>query len=517
MKARWLVGITLTVSVATGAGLCLHAQGGWTPTIPRTWDDAEIARHEVPLATPIGSPKHVSSDYYYRMPVRPIYKAYPVYAAGREPAGYVDWLKQQEPVILWDDVGHAPPLQTEADWIRAGQIAFEASTQFGAARANFRIEDIKNPDWYARTGAPVAGNGTVPVFQYVVRTRGEVELGVNSCAFCHTRVMPDGSVLRGAQSNFPVQRAFAYGLRALAASSKEPQALLVQTRTLLRSLHATPWLHPDPEDRVDTMSIEEIASVFDAVPPGVSFRQRTNSFTPAQVPDLIGVKDRRYLDRTGLEVHRSIGDMMRYAAMNQGADPLGNYAGFVPADSPRFTQVPPPESRSRYSDAQLYALSLYVYSLKPPPNPNAFDGVASRGQQIFERERCGSCHTPPLYTNNMLTPAPGFEIPADHAARFDILRVSVGTDPELTMRTRRGTGYYKVPSLKGVWYRSMFGHSGWCATLEDWFDPHRLDDDYVPTGFKGYQVTHRAVPGHQFGLKLSSDDKRALIAFLKTL
>src|SRR5215475_3163487 len=26
---------------------------------------------------------------------------------------------------------------------------------------------------------------------------------------------------------------------------------------------------------------------------------------------------------------------------------------------------------------------------------------------------------------------------------------------------RRGTGYYKVPSLKGVWYRSMFGHSGW--------------------------------------------------------
>lgn len=35
----------------------------------------------------------------------------------------------------------------------------------------------------------------------------------------------------------------------------------------------------------------------------------------------------------------------------------------------------------------------------------------------------------------------------------DILGMSVGTDPDLTLKTKRGTGYYKVPSLKGVWYR----------------------------------------------------------------
>ena len=56
--------------------------------IPRTWDNEEIARHEVPLAQPEASPKHVSSDYYYRIPVRPIYKSYPVYAYGHEPSGY---------------------------------------------------------------------------------------------------------------------------------------------------------------------------------------------------------------------------------------------------------------------------------------------------------------------------------------------------------------------------------------------------------------------------------------------
>jgi hypothetical protein len=95
--------------------------------------------------------------------------------------------------------------------------------------------------------------------------------------------------------------------------------------------------------------------------------------------------------------------------------------------------------------------------------------------------------------------------------------MSVGTDPNLALRTRRGTGYYKVPSLKGVWYRGPFEHRGSVMTLEDWFDPRRLRDDYVPTGFKGYAVKTRAVKGHEFRLELSSENKAALIGFLKTL
>ena len=39
---------------------------------------------------------------------------------GREPAGYLDWLKRQDPVIAWDDKGNAPSLESETDWIRAG-------------------------------------------------------------------------------------------------------------------------------------------------------------------------------------------------------------------------------------------------------------------------------------------------------------------------------------------------------------------------------------------------------------
>jgi cytochrome c peroxidase len=93
----------------------------------------------------------------------------------------------------------------------------------------------------------------------------------------------------------------------------------------------------------------------------------------------------------------------------------------------------------------------------------------------------------------------------------------VETDPNLAMTTRRGTGYYKVPSLRGLWYRGPFEHNGSVATLEDWFDKQRLDPNYVPTGYKGYNTQTRAIQGHEFGLDLSSGEKKALIAFLKTL
>jgi len=251
------------IALVTHQSWAQKSSRGFHPVIPKTWDDAAMATLEVPLADPVGSPKHVSADYYYKMPVRPIYKEYPIYAPDREPPGYLEWLKRQEPVILWGDKGHGPQLVTREDWIKAVEMVFEASAQ--------------------------------------------------------------------------------------------------------------------------------------------------------------------------------------------------------------------------------------------------------------TRDGCPGCHTPPLYINNKLTPAEGFTPPPDAEKKYDILPASVGTDPNLALKTRRGTGYYKVPSLKGVWYRSMFGHSGWCATLEDWFDARRVRDDYVPTGFIPYGAKTYAVKGHPFGLGLKAENKKALLAFLKSL
>jgi hypothetical protein len=44
--------------------------------------------------------------------VRPMYKTYPMYAPGKVPAGYLEWLRQQEPEIVFDPA----KLKTKADW-----------------------------------------------------------------------------------------------------------------------------------------------------------------------------------------------------------------------------------------------------------------------------------------------------------------------------------------------------------------------------------------------------------------
>ena len=479
----------------------------WAARIPKTWDDAAIATLEVPLADPVGSPKHVPADYYYRIPVAPIYKSYSVYAPGNEPPGYIDWLKQQEPQILWDDAGHMPVLKTEQDWIKAGELVFDAPVRLTNA---LPVDVVRSASWWDETGTPHAKDGTLPIFRYVIVKKGTIVVGQFSCGHCHTRLMPDGTVLKGAQGNFPLSRIGAVGQRS--------GALGANPGLVFRAYFSVPWLNPDPSSSLYGLTTQQRPG---ELPPSVNPRYRASPLYPVQIPDLIGVKDRPYLDRTGLQQQRSIADLMRYAAMNRGlgdgGDGLANHNGFIPADPPDFRNLPDPETRTRYSDEQLYALALYLYSLRPPPNPNPFDAAAAQGQKVFERERCETCHTPPQYSNYKLTPAAGFKIPEGHLEKYDILDATVGTDPGLALKTRRGTGYYRVPSLKGLWYRGMFPHDGSCATLEDWFDPHRLSDDYLPTGWRGSGAARHAVPGHNFGLNLSAEDKKALLAFLRTL
>jgi hypothetical protein len=486
----------------------VDSKAQFRPEIPRTWDDAAMAGLELPLARPAYSLRMISAETYYRIPVRPVYKSYPVYALDREPAGYLDRLRGMEPEVAFD----AAKLKSEQDWQRAGELVFDAPV---AIEEIIDTAAVRDPEFLRHTGVPVAPDGTIPALRYVVRKKGTVELGSFSCGMCHTRVQPDGTIIKAAQGNFPGDRAVAFVFRRMAA--KDPPGALKTARQAARSLVERPWEKPDRlHARWFDAPLEEHLAMYESVPPGVFTRHRSTIFAPPQLPDLIGVRDRRYLDKSGLQQHRGIGDLMRYAALNQGADDLGSYNGFIPAADDFRTPVDP-LTQQRYSDEQLYALALYLYSVEPPPNPNRPDALSRRGAKVFEMQGCGTCHTPPLYTNNKLVPAPGFEIPKDHRARYDILDIPIGTDPVLTMETRRGTGYYKVPSLKGVWYRGPFEHNGSVATLEDWFDPARLRDDYAPTGWKGFGVTTRAVKGHEFGLNLPPNDKKALIAFLKTL
>ena len=422
----------------------LLAASVFQPEIPRTWENSAVTSFELPLANPKYSPVHISEDAYYRIPTRAIYKSYPVYRPDREPPGYMDWLKRQEPEIAFD----AARLKTRADWIRAGELVFNAPASFGPVF--FSAADVRNPSFYQAGGMPVAKDGTVPFARWVIRKKGEVELGSMGCNTCHMRVIEDGTVVPGAQGNNPGDREGAAMLRKMARIA-DPLQVLERARGFARQFEM-PWLAGDPNRRARTMSLDELAAAGEAIPPGVTARANTSMFVPPQIPDLIGVEERRYLDHTGLVRQRNIGDLMRYSSLVQDMTALDRYGDLPPHAAPGHGV--------RYSDEQFYALALYLYSLQPPPNPNRFDAAAERGRQIFERQGCAGCHTPPLYTNNKLMPVDGFDPPPDHKRRFDVLNARVGTDPRYALETRKGTGYYKVPSLKGVWYRGPFEHNG---------------------------------------------------------
>jgi hypothetical protein len=488
-----------------GTALILSAVNGWadekTGEVPKAWDDEALAGWQVPLAG-AAQPRLLTPQEFYRLPELKIYKSYPAYAPGREPAGYMDRLRNAEPEVVFDP----RQIKSDADWIRAGEMVFDAPVRVSAIDGPAYFTDAT---WFRDHHVPVASNGTVPFYSYIVREKGKIEIGTISCGNCHTRVLEDGTVVKGAQGNFPRSQANLYMMRVLRPSVGDVVGLNTLRSVLLHD-YGTPWLRDDLDRQFDHMSLDDILNGFDE-PAGVMPCHDSSLFSPVQVPDLIGVRKRKYLDHTGHMLHRNIGDLMRFSVHVQGNTVAGFGEYKLPAPIPEF------EFEQRMSDAQLYALARYLYSLQPPPNPNTPSHLSIVGEQIFKREGCGNCHTQPLYTNNTLTPANGFVPPPEHLKKYAITRINVGTDSTLALRTRKATGYYKVPSLKGVWLRGPFEHNGSVATLEDWFDPARLHDDYVPTGFRGFGLKTRAVKGHEFGLSLLPQEKKALIAFLRTL
>jgi hypothetical protein len=318
--------------------------------------------------------------------------------------------------------------------------------------------------------------------------------------------MPDGSTLPGAPCNFDLSDAPAVRLMVAQLDAPRPAGAL-----LYRDF-GVPWLADDAHARLRDLPADELGrflALDPGNPPGTMFARFNGSLLyPTRMADLRGIRYRRWLDATATHKNRGPADIARYGILVEYAE-TGVFGPhhMRPPDETRVVVRPPDEA--------MYAMALYLYSLEPAPSPHPLDEHARRGREVFAAAGCPDCHTPPLYTSNEVVPADGFDPPYSEA--LDVLPRRVGTDPGSALRTRKGTGFYKIPSLRGLWYRGLFEHNGSVASLEDWFDPRRLRPDYVPTGFRGRGVAARAVPGHRFGLDLSDEDRRDLIAFLRTL
>ena len=502
-------GVLVAAAVALLACARQSAPSSRGGAVPRLWDDAALRGWALPVAGLGAAPTYPSEAEYYAAPVDDL-RTYPVYHPSREPPGYREWLRKQGARPL---IGPELP-STEAGWIEAGRSVFEQldtpSSRTADPKAIAHFSDAAAFDKHRDAAHDVVSrDGVVLDYRWVVARDGTLQLGVSSCAGCHSRLMEDGTVLPGAPSNFDL------------SGSPAAAVMLGQITQDARrnggegfySEFGVPWRADDPHAPFRSRSKEEIdrfLSLETGEPPGTVFPRFNGSpLFMTRMADLRGVRRQRYLDATGTHLNRGPEDIARYGILVEYADNgvFGPHH-MRPAAQERVAVRPP--------DAAMFALALYLYSLEPAPSPFPLDERALRGQAVFEQKKCGGCHAPPDYSNHKLVAVEGFDPPGDDP-RLEVMKSRVGTDPSLALRTRKGTGYYRIPSLRGLWYRGLFEHSGSVASLEDWFDPRRLRDDYVPTGFRGPGVAKRAVPGHTFGLDLPPADKAALIAFLKTL
>ena len=155
-----------TIAIANPPGR--NGQQDPTPQIPKTWDDQAMATLEVPLADATVSAVPVSADYYYRIPVRPIYKTYPIYHPSKEPPGYFERLKTVEPQIVRID---SSTVRTRNDWIRPGESSSirRRITTSPARQCSFATRPTTRP-----VALPVARDDTVPFVKYVIREQGKV-------------------------------------------------------------------------------------------------------------------------------------------------------------------------------------------------------------------------------------------------------------------------------------------------------------------------------------------------------
>lgn len=121
------------------------------------------------------------------------------------------------------------------------------------------------------------------------------------------------------------------------------------------------------------------------------------------------------------------------------------------------------------------ALAVYLLSLAPTTPLPTGDGAL-----VFARE-CGSCHV------------------GEAASGPPVSLAAVGTDPSVGASPDRGTGHYRVPSLRAVGDRRRMFASGAIDDLEALLAPDR------------------AVQGHRYGLTLDAKDRTALLEYLRGL
>ena len=184
---------------------------------------------------------------------------------------------------------------------------------------------MRDAKWYADNAIPTTREGVNPFFRYVIREPGKSRSG--SVVLCDVPHSSDERWLLPST----VHKATSHSVEFMPLKCLSRVRYQMQFAGWKEICIGAPWISPDPQEGLWSMPIADLAAAHASVPPGVVARHRSSPHSPVVVPDLFGLQSRDYLDRTGLQHHRGIQDLMRYVALNQGMDGLSQFDDFVPA------------------------------------------------------------------------------------------------------------------------------------------------------------------------------------------
>jgi hypothetical protein len=288
--------------------------------ISKVWDEVALADWATPLAGLNLPPTHISAEEYYSFTVENL-RTYPLYVPGREPAGYWEMLQHVGPKPLIEP----EKLKTEADWIEAGRRVFDEADHphFRTSNPNI-IAAARSRETFA--AAHLLSDGTIFNLRWVPTKQGLALSTGGICSSCHVLYREDGIRIPG-PSHFALGHAPSDDTRAKILRAARSIAGVTPFQTItdepfgisMYRAFGVPWLKEDDNERLKSMTGADIAA-FRQGRAGAMMRCNGSPFYPAKVPDLIGIKERTYLDHTATHLHRGIGDLMRYAALVTFAD-----------------------------------------------------------------------------------------------------------------------------------------------------------------------------------------------------
>ena len=448
--------------------------------------------------------------------------------------------RSEEPAVRYSPTGPVPAVPQRPGDPEKGYRALINEPYISCGMPTVAWKRIAGPvPVEQRLPGRSADNAELPYALTRYRTPGGADLVVSNCLACHAGFFNGRLVIGLGNENLDFTEDVS--VRAEAAGAYvEAEADVAEWKRWVRVLRATA-----PYTRTDTVGVNPAISATLALlahrdPDTLAWSEAPRMAPPPPTPAPTSVPPWWRMGKKHAMFYNTEGRGDQARIMMLGALLCADDLATVTA-----IDVYAPDIRA------------YLASLQPPRWPFGIDaGLAERGRIVFERT-CADCHgtygASATYPNRVLDLG---AIGTDP----EMARFAAGGDADRFIRWFNGSYYgelaesapamgYIAPPLDGVWATAPYLHNGSVPTIDllldsprrpaywtrsfdsDDYDPQTLGWRYrvLPHGKAGTsnrderkRIYDTRLPGysnqgHTFGDALTSDERRAVLEYLKTL